>query len=168
MVNIAAGGDRMFHDFLKVIGAEDVAKDERFATREGRGKHRAALRELVEAKIRTWPAEDLINALNEVGVPCGPILTIDKVFENPQVRHLQLAQEVESERYGRKLTLVRSPVRLSRTPTALRRAAPAPGADTDEVLKEYGYAGAEIAALKASGAVGVDTDTTRQVKGRSK
>jgi crotonobetainyl-CoA:carnitine CoA-transferase CaiB-like acyl-CoA transferase len=168
MINIAAGGDRMFHDFLRVIGAEDVAKDERFATREGRGKHRPALREQVEAKTRTWAAEELINALNEAGVPSGPILTIDKVFENPQVQHLQLAQEVESERYGRKLRLVRSPVRLSRTSTGLWRAAPAPGSDTDVVLQEYGYAPDDIAALKASGAVGIDIDTTRQVKGRSK
>jgi crotonobetainyl-CoA:carnitine CoA-transferase CaiB-like acyl-CoA transferase len=59
-------------------------------------------------------------------------------------------------------------VRLSRTSTALRRAAPAPGADTDVILKEYGYTAAEIAALKASGAAGVDPDTTKQVKGRSK
>ena len=98
----------------------------------------------------------------------GPILTIDKVFENEQIKHLKLAQEVESERFGRKVTLVRSPTRLSRTNTGLWRAAPAPGADTDAILDEYGYAGAELAALKASGAVGIDTDTTKQVKGRSK
>jgi formyl-CoA transferase len=111
----------------------------------------------------------LINALNAVGVPCGPILTIDKVFENPQVKRLALAQEVESERYGKRLTLVRSPVRLSRTSTSLRRAAPAPGADTDVVLKEYGYAPDEIAALKASGVVGIDpAPTNKVVKGRSK
>ena len=168
MINIAAGGDRMFHDFLRVIGAGDLVKDERFATRADRGKRRPELRALVEEKTRTWPAEDLIDALNAVGVPSGPILTIDKVFENPQVRHLKLAQEIESDRYGKKITLVRSPVRLSRTSTSLRRAAPAPGADTDVILKEYGYAADEIAALKASGAAGVDPDTTRQVKGRSK
>jgi formyl-CoA transferase len=168
MVNIAAAGDRMFLDFLKVIGAEELARDERFATRAERANHRPELRAVVEEKTRKFGAEELIDALNAVGVPCGPILTIDKVFENPQVRHLGLAQEVESERYGRKLTLVRSPVRLSRTPTALRRAAPAPGADTDAILKEYGYSTEEIAALRASGAVGADPATTNQVKGRSK
>jgi len=168
MVSIAAAGDRMFLDFLKVIGAEDLVSDERFSTRAERGKHRPELRALVEEKTRTWAADDLIDALNAVGVPSGPILTIDKVFENPQVRHLKLAQEIESERYGRKLTLVRSPVRLSRTSTSLRRAAPAPGVDTDVILKEYGYTADEIAALKASGAAGVDPDTTTQVKGRSK
>jgi crotonobetainyl-CoA:carnitine CoA-transferase CaiB-like acyl-CoA transferase len=155
MINIAASGDRMFGDFLKVIGAEELMKDERFRTRKSRGAHRPQLRALVEEKTRTWESETLIEALNAVGVPCGPILTIDQVFANPQVQHLGLAQTVESERLG-KLTLVRSPVRLSRTSTALRRAAPVPGGETDEVLKEYGYTPDQIAELKASGAVGMD------------
>ncbi|HKA44086.1 MAG TPA: CoA transferase, partial [Burkholderiales bacterium] len=154
-INIAASGDRMFNDFLKVIGAPELARDERFAVRKIRNKHRPQLRALVEEKTRTWTSEALIDALNAVGVPSGPILTIDKVFENPQIRHLELAQTVESPQFG-KLTLVRSPTRLSRTSTALRRAAPAPGGETDEVLKEHGYAAAEIAALRASGAVGAD------------
>ena len=154
-INIAASGDRMFNDFLKVIGAEDLAKDERFATRKARGKNRPALRELVEKKTRTWEGEALIDALNAVGVPSGPILSIDQVFANAQVKHLEMAQTVESPRLG-KLTLVRSPVRLSRTSTALRRASPVPGGDTDEVLKEYGYTAADIAGLRQSGAVGMD------------
>jgi len=154
-INIAASGDRMFGDFLKVIGAEALMKDERFRTRKSRGAHRPQLRALVEEKTRTWESEALIEALNAVGVPCGPILTIDQVFADPQVQHLGLAQTVESKRLG-KLTLVRSPVRLSRTSTALTRAAPVPGGETDEVLKEYGYTPDQIAELKASGAVGMD------------
>jgi formyl-CoA transferase len=154
-INIAASGDRMFLDFLKVIGAEHLAKDPRWATRKERGKNRPELRALVEEKTKQWESEKLIDALNAVGVPSGPILTIDKVFENPQVRHLELAQEVESKRLG-KLTLVRSPVRLSRTSTALRRASPIPGGDTDDVLKEYGYTTEQIAGFRKSGAVGVD------------
>ena len=154
-ISIAASGDRMFGDFLKVIGAEDLVKDERFSTRKARGAHRPQLRALVEEKTRTWERDALIEALNAAGVPSGPILTIDQVFANPQVQHLGLAQTVESERLG-KLTLVRSPVRLSRTSTALRRAAPVPGGETDEVLKEYGYTPDQIAELKASGVVGMD------------
>ena len=80
MVNIAAAGDRMFLDFLRVIGAEDLAQDERFRTRQARASHRPELRALVEEKTRTWACEALIEALNAVGVPCGPILTIDQVF----------------------------------------------------------------------------------------
>jgi crotonobetainyl-CoA:carnitine CoA-transferase CaiB-like acyl-CoA transferase len=80
------------------------------------------------------------------------VLTIDQVFVDPQVQHLQMAQAVESPRYG-PLTLVRSPVRLSRTSTSLRSAAPVPGVDTAIVLAEYGYAPDEIDALEAAGAI---------------
>jgi crotonobetainyl-CoA:carnitine CoA-transferase CaiB-like acyl-CoA transferase len=162
-INIAASGGRMFNDFLKVIGAEDLAKDKRFATNRSRARHRLELRALVEDKTRTFTSEELIEALNAVGVPSGPILTIDQVFANPQVQHLAMAETVESPGLG-KLTLVRSPTRLSRTPTALRRAAPMPGGETDEVLKDYGYSSAEISAMRAQGAVGVKQPTTRKEK----
>ena len=155
VIDIAAAGGRMFNDFLMVIGAEDVAKDERFATNGRRARHRPELRALVEDKTRTFTSGELIEALNAVGVPSGPILSIDQVFANPQVQHLAMAEAVDSPRLG-KLTLVRSPTRLSRTPTALRRAAPIPGGETDEVLREYGYSAAKISEMKAQGAVGVE------------
>jgi formyl-CoA transferase len=163
MINIAASGGRMFNDFLKVIGAEDIAKDERFATNRSRARHRPELRALVEDKTRTFTSGELIEALNAVGVPSGPILSIDQVFANPQVQHLAMAQTVESSRPG-KLTLVRSPTRLSRTPTALRRAAPIPGGETDEVLREYGYSSAKISEMRAQGAVGVEQPIAKKEK----
>jgi crotonobetainyl-CoA:carnitine CoA-transferase CaiB-like acyl-CoA transferase len=162
-INIAASGGRMFNDFLKMLGAEDIAKDERFATDRSRARHRLELRALVEEKTRTFRSEELIEALNAVGVPSGPILSIDQVFANPQVQHLAMAQTVESPRLG-KLTIVRSPTRLSRTPTALRRAAPIPGGDTDEVLKEYGYTAAEIAAMRTQGVVGIEQPAAKKEK----
>jgi crotonobetainyl-CoA:carnitine CoA-transferase CaiB-like acyl-CoA transferase len=74
-----------------------------------------------------------------------------------------MAQTVDSPQLG-KLTLVRSPTRLSRTPTALRRAAPMPGGETDEVLKECGYSPAEISAMRARGAIGVEQPTAKKEK----
>jgi formyl-CoA transferase len=152
LINLAASGDRMFADFLRVIDAEEIGQDERFQTPRGRGTHRPELRALVEDKLRAETCAHWIEALNAVGVPCGPVLSIDQVFEDPQVQHLRMAQDVESPRYG-SLTLIRSPVRLSRTSTSLRSAAPVPGADTAAVLAEYGYSPDEIAALEASGAI---------------
>jgi len=153
MINIAASGDRMWRDFLKVIGAEELAEDERFRTPRARGSHRAELRAEVEGKLRQRTSAEWIQALNAVGVPCGPILSIDQTFADPQVQHLAMAQPVHSDKYG-DLTLVRSPVRLSRTSTSLRRAAPSPGAHTEEVLREYGYTAEQIARLAESGAIG--------------
>jgi crotonobetainyl-CoA:carnitine CoA-transferase CaiB-like acyl-CoA transferase len=153
MINIAASGDRMWRDFLHAVGAEELAEDERFRTARARGSHRSELRELVEGKLREKTCEEWIELLNGVGVPCGPILSIDQVFADPQVQHLKLAQPVESPQYGT-LQLIRSPVRLSRTSTSLRKSAPVAGGDTDAVLGEYGFSKEEIARLKGTGAVG--------------
>jgi crotonobetainyl-CoA:carnitine CoA-transferase CaiB-like acyl-CoA transferase len=158
LINLAASGDRMWRDFLRVIGAEELAEDERFNTPRQRGRHRPELRSMVEDKLRQRTSAEWIEKLNDVGVPCGPILSIDQVFVDPQVEHLQLAQPVQSVQYG-ELQLVRSPVRLSRTSTALRQAAPAPGAHTRDVLEELGYSPEEIDSLVEAGAI---TDTATQ------
>ncbi|HZR00355.1 MAG TPA: CaiB/BaiF CoA-transferase family protein [Chloroflexota bacterium] len=156
VVNIGSSGDRMFRDFLRVIGAEELAEDPRFATSAARAKpeNRTALREAVDAKMRQMTVNELIEKLNDVGVPAGPIYTIDQTFADPQVQHLQMAQTVVSPVYG-PLTIVRSPVRLSRTSTSLRSAAPVPGGDTEQVLVELGLSADEIAELEQSGAIGM-------------
>ena len=151
-INIAATGDHQFRAFLKVIHAEELDKDERFNTARGRGINRAELRAIVEEKTRQFNSEELIQAMNDAGVPCGPILTIDQVFANPQVQHLGMAQTVHSPRFG-DLEVVRAPMRLSRTSTSLRRAAPAPGEHTHEVLREYGYSEDEIRQLQEAGVI---------------
>jgi crotonobetainyl-CoA:carnitine CoA-transferase CaiB-like acyl-CoA transferase len=153
VVNVAAGGERMFRDFLKVVGAEELIDDERFSTPRARATHRDELRAGVEEKMRQMTCAELIERLTAVGVPCGPILTIDQTFADPQVEHLGMAQTVVSEQYG-PLKLVRSPTRLSRTSTSLRRAAPTPGGDTEEVLEELGYTPEEIAGLTRDRVVG--------------
>jgi crotonobetainyl-CoA:carnitine CoA-transferase CaiB-like acyl-CoA transferase len=144
----------MFRDFLRVVGASEIGDDPRFATAGARAMHRAELRAEVEPRLREFTAADLIQRLNAQGVPSGPILTIDQVFADPQVAHLEMAQPVQSERYG-ELRLVRLPVRLSRTPTSLRRAAPDPGGDTAEVLSEHGVSAQDMAALEENGAIRV-------------
>jgi crotonobetainyl-CoA:carnitine CoA-transferase CaiB-like acyl-CoA transferase len=151
-INIAATGDRQFRDFVRAVGVEELADDERFRTPRARNEHRSELRGVVEDILRTRPGAEWIELLNAAGVPCGPILTVDQTFADPQVQHLQLAQTVHSPTYG-DLNIVRSPVRLSRTSTSLRSAAPRGGVDTEAVLAEYGYAPEEIDALRASGAL---------------
>lgn len=152
MINIAATGDRQWRAFLNVIHAEELDEDPRFNTARGRAVNREELRAIVAEKTSQFSMEELIQAMNEAGVPCGPILTIDQVFANPQVQHLAMAQTVDSPRYGA-LDLVRAPMRLSRTSTSLRQAAPAPGEHTREVLQEHGFSEDEIRQLEDRGVI---------------
>ena len=87
--------------------------------------------------------------MNKTGVPCGPIYTLDETFNDPQVKHLGIAQTVESEQLGT-IALIGQPIHLSRTPNRLVSATPECGAHTDEILAEMGYGADEISALRKS------------------
>jgi formyl-CoA transferase len=90
--------------------------------------------------------------LNEAGVPCGPIYSIDQVFSDRQVEHLGIAQSVVKPN-GETLNVVGQPVTLSRTPSRIACAPPEIGEHTEEVLKEFGYGDGEITALRKANAV---------------
>jgi formyl-CoA transferase len=149
-INIAASGDPIFARLCTALDASALARDPRFSTGPARSTHRAALGAAIEAVTRTRPAADWIQTLNAAGVPCGPINTIDQVFADPQVRHLNLTRRVEHPALGA-VTLVGQPIELSRTPWSLRAAAPEAGADSADVLAAFGYSEAEIAQLRAAG-----------------
>ncbi|MGH8759779.1 MAG: CoA transferase, partial [Burkholderiales bacterium] len=83
------------------------------------------------------------------GVPCGPIYTMDQVFADPQVQHLGMAVPVPKPDGG-ELKLVGPAIRLSRTPTRMKRAIGPAGEHNDIILREVGYSEAEISGLRAA------------------
>jgi len=80
-------------------------------------------------------------------VPCGPIYKMNQVFEDPQVRHLGMAAPVPKPGGG-ELNLVGPAIRLTRTPARMKRAMGAAGEHSDEILRDLGYAQAEIERLR--------------------
>jgi crotonobetainyl-CoA:carnitine CoA-transferase CaiB-like acyl-CoA transferase len=143
---------KMWRRFCKVLGCDDLAEHPDYALPKARRAHRRELNALLDAATQKFTTADVIERMNEAGIPCGPIYSMDQTFADPQVRHLGIAQKIVSKALG-EITIVGQPVTLSRTPSKLTTGAPEYAEHTDEVLRELGYGDAEVAALRAAGAV---------------
>jgi crotonobetainyl-CoA:carnitine CoA-transferase CaiB-like acyl-CoA transferase len=145
---VATGNDSQYQKFVEVGGRPELATDERFTTNPLRVKNRDILVPILADMVRTKTRDEWIDQLEAVGVPCGPINDLHDVFENPQVKARGIKMEMPHPTAG-SVKLVRSPMRLSATPTAPDRAPPLLGEHTEEVLKEVlGYDAAQVQALK--------------------
>jgi formyl-CoA transferase len=151
-INIAASGQTMFRRLCQALGVEALVDDPRFKTPPDRSKNRAALTEELEKVLVARSSRDWVEALNAAGVPCGPILNVKEVFEDPHVRHLRLATRVRHPRLG-DLEVQNLPVTLSRTPGAVRIPAPERGQHTEEILGELGHSKEDVEALRREGVV---------------
>jgi crotonobetainyl-CoA:carnitine CoA-transferase CaiB-like acyl-CoA transferase len=151
-INIAASGAAIYARLADILGDPELGSDPRFADGAARSQNRDAINARIEAVTATRSSTEWVEILNEAGVPCGPIYSIDQVFADPQVQHLKMAQPVEHAVLGHQ-DLVGQAIELSRTPSEIRRASPELGEHTDEVLRQLGLDQTEIDGLRASGAI---------------
>lgn len=147
-INVAASGDQMWQRLCELLGAPELATHPDYVDGESRSRNRDALNAALAEHFKTRPSAWWIDALNQSGVPCGPINSIDKVFEDPQVRHLGMARPLEHPVLG-STHVVNQAVRLSRCPDRPYTPTPERGEHTEEVLREFGFDDQEIARFKA-------------------
>ena len=151
-INVAAAGSAIWKRLCDAIGRPDLMSDPRFASAQGRATHRTALAEEINAVLASRPSLEWVESLNAAGVPCGPIHAMDEVFADAQVRHLNAAVAVEHPTLGT-LNILNQAIKLSRTPGAVVTATPERGEHSDEILGEIGLSAAQVAELRASGAI---------------
>jgi crotonobetainyl-CoA:carnitine CoA-transferase CaiB-like acyl-CoA transferase len=136
-VVLAVGNDAQFQRWAEIARAPELARDPRFATNATRLGNRVALEPIVAERMRSRLSSFWIDALEQAGVPCGPVNTIEQVFADPHVRarQMKITMAYESARGGR-IDLLGSPLKLSKTPVSYRRPPPRLGEHSCEVLAE--------------------------------
>lgn len=151
-MNLAAPGNSRFGQLCTAIDAPELAEHPDYATSALRSTNRDSLRAAISDRTKLAPTEHWIDILNGLGIPCGPINSIEETFGDPQVQHLGMSVPVEHDELG-ELNIVRHAVNMSRTPHEMRSAAPERGEHTDEILAEHGVDAERIAELRARGAI---------------
>jgi crotonobetainyl-CoA:carnitine CoA-transferase CaiB-like acyl-CoA transferase len=152
---VAVGNDGQFRALARAVGAEALADDPRFLTNALRVEHRAALAPALAERLKGRTTDDWMAVLEAVGVPCGPINTVDRVFEEAQAKARGMVVEQSRDDLDAPIRTVASPIRLSKTPVAYHAAPPALGADTRAVLAAHlGLEDEALDALAHEGVIG--------------
>lgn len=150
---VAVGNDAQFRRFVDAGGQPDLAQDVRFATNPERVRHRDILVPLLAEMVRLRSKAEWIAMLDAAGVPCGPINTLDEVFDDPQVKARGIRCDVPHPLAG-KVAQVMSPMRLSGTPVSVSRPPPLLGEHTETILRELANLDApQIARLRSRGVI---------------
>jgi len=152
-VIVAVGNDSQYRAFCRLIGRDDLAADERYATPGQRNRNRETLiPEIAKAMLERTMGE-WVERMEAANVPCGPINTMAQVFEDEQVQHRGMKLSLPHSA-GVQAPAVASPIRLSGTPIRYGRSAPLLGEHTEAVLGEaLGLSRERIAELRAEGAI---------------
>ena len=134
---LAVGNDGQFQRFATWLGMPEWAKDPRFATNPARLGQREVLLPMIQDALRQIPLDDMIAGLEAIGVPVGPVNTLDRVYASDQVAARQMQISVPSDQaQAGQIDLIGNPLKFSRTPVSYRRAPPKYGAHTSEILRE--------------------------------
>ncbi len=136
---------------MKVIGREDLIDDPEWATPEARLHKLESCFHLIEGWTVTKSKMEVMEILNAHNVPCGPVLSMKELAEEPSLRATGTVVEVDHPERGKYLT-VGNPIKLSESPTEVE-CSPSLGEHTEQILRQLGYGDNEIAAAREDGAI---------------
>lgn len=149
---IQSGPQHLWERLVGALEMPELLENPDYASVPKRFENKEALHETINNRTRAKPGAEWIEILNEAGIPCGPIYTVDKTFADPQVKGLNMSPEVDHPEMG-PIKIVGQAVKLTRTPQKMRNATPEVGEHTEEILKNLGYDADAIDQLRDEGIV---------------
>ncbi len=146
-------GTKHWRRFCDALGMAALAEDPRFVTGAVRMEHYDSLRPIVANVIRTETVAEWVRKMDEIGVPCGPVNTVDRVVADPQVRARDMIVGVEQEGVGT-VKMAGCPVKLSSTPAGIQGPAPHLGEHTEQILTRLlGHGADDVGRLRQAGVI---------------
>jgi crotonobetainyl-CoA:carnitine CoA-transferase CaiB-like acyl-CoA transferase len=152
-VVLAAGNDELWRRFCRVAGLDAYAGDPRFATNRDRVRNYGALRPIVADAFSKRTRAEWLEVLNDAGIPAGPVRNLQEVLTDEQLLTREMVRVLQHSSAG-PVQVLGVPVKLSATPGAVRRAPPALGEHTEEILTgDLGLAASQITEMRAGGVI---------------
>jgi crotonobetainyl-CoA:carnitine CoA-transferase CaiB-like acyl-CoA transferase len=152
-VVLAAGNDELWRRFCRVAGLDAYAGDPRFATNRDRVRNYGALRPIVADAFSKRTRAEWLEVLNDAGIPAGPVRNLQEVLTDEQLLTREMVRVLQHSSAG-PVQVLGVPVKLSATPGAVRRAPPALGEHTEEILTgDLGLAASQITEMRAAGVI---------------
>lgn len=144
---IAVGNDRQFQTLCQIIQKPELAEDPRFLSNPDRVENRHELTSLLQAEFLNHTTNHWKELCHRYSIPCGPIQSLEDLVDDPQLKEREMFVTGKHPTAG-EITMVGSPLKLSRTPVDYRKHPPDPGEHTEDILLSLGYKKEELKELK--------------------
>jgi crotonobetainyl-CoA:carnitine CoA-transferase CaiB-like acyl-CoA transferase len=152
VIAIAPSDDVFFRRLMGALDLEHVVDSPDYASNRERVQHRSALTALLETRLAEANSDHWIELLNQAGVPCGPVYSVDQVFQDPQFMAQEMAIDVDHPGYGN-VRMLGFPIKFADSPCTIRHPTPQLGEHTRELLEEIGVSPGRFEELRQLGVI---------------